>query len=226
MSKQDPKVKKSPPRGAEALSKIDSVGAKTEQPSVAIQHIPISRIKANPSNPRVMRDEKFAKLKKSLTDFPDMLNYRTLVAVTDGDHYMVLGGNMRLRAMQDLGIKTAPVMLADHWTEEQRREFIIKDNVGYGEWNYDDLANEWDAGDLDDWGLDLPFLGHEVNNMTENDLDMSEEFDPVGVPAGQQRVVFIFDGPKEAESWLKREPSLQVKKAGTAWTVNLSTRYT
>lgn len=170
MSKQDPKVKKSPPRGAEAPSKIESVGAKPEQPSVAVQQIPLSRIKANPSNPRVMRDEKFAKLKKSIQDFPDMLNYRTLVAVTDTDgKFMVLGGNMRLRAMQDLGIKTAPVMLADHWTEEQRREFIIKDNVGFGEHDWDQLANEWNADDLSDWGLDLPVAQDFTNKEVDTD---------------------------------------------------------
>lgn len=139
--------------------KIPSTGRPSHEAkelAVAIQEIPISKLKGNPKNPRVLRDAKFAKLKKSIQDFPDMLNYRTIVAVTDGDKYMVLGGNMRLRAMQELGIKTAPVMLADHWTEEQRREFTIKDNVGFGEWNWDDLANEWGADDLEDWGLDLP----------------------------------------------------------------------
>lgn len=129
--------------------------AKHGAPSTVIT-VPIGSLKGNPKNPRVLRDEKFAKLKKSIKDFPDMLNYRTIVAVTDGDKYMVLGGNMRLRALQDLGIKTAPVMLADHWTEEQRREFIIKDNVGFGEWNWSALANEWDDGELADWGLDVP----------------------------------------------------------------------
>lgn len=85
MSEQDPKVKRSPPRGAEAPSKIENAVAKNERPSVAIQHIPISRIKANPSNPRVMRDDRFAKLKRSITEFPDMLNKRPIVAVTDKD---------------------------------------------------------------------------------------------------------------------------------------------
>lgn len=122
-----------------------------------IEMVSTTKLKANPTNPRVLRDEKFEKLKRSITDFPDMLNYRAIVAVTDTDgKYMVLGGNMRLRALQDLKIKEAPVMLADHWTEEQRREFIIKDNVGFGEWDWDQLANEWDAGQLDEWGLDVP----------------------------------------------------------------------
>ena len=128
-------------------------------------NIPIGRLRANPNNPRVLRDDKFAKLKKSIQDFPDMLNYRAIVCVTDVDgKFMVLGGNMRLRALQDLGIKEAPVMLADHWTEEQRREFIIKDNVGFGEWDWDALANEWDADELSDWGMDLPKLDFEDAN--------------------------------------------------------------
>ena len=125
--------------------------------AIEVQRLPLSSIKANPSNPRVLRDEKFAKLKQSLQDFPDMLNYRAIVCVTDTDgKLMVLGGNMRLRALQDIGVKEAPVMLADHWTEEQRREFIIKDNVGFGEWDWEQLANEWDGEQLADWGLDLP----------------------------------------------------------------------
>lgn len=124
--------------------------------------VPLSSIKPNPSNPRTLRDEKFLKLRKSLEDFPDMLNYRAIVAVTDTDgKYMVLGGNMRLRALQDLKVKDVPVMLADHWTEEQRREFIIKDNVGFGEWDWDALANEWDAAELGEWGLDLPDVAEE-----------------------------------------------------------------
>jgi len=120
-------------------------------------NVPIGKLKANPTNPRVLRDDKFAKLKASIQSFPDMLNKRPIVAVTDTDgKLMVLGGNMRLRACMDLGMKEVPVILADEWTEEQRREFIIKDNVGFGEWDWDQLANEWDEVQLADWGLDLP----------------------------------------------------------------------
>jgi hypothetical protein len=118
--------------------------------------VPTSKLKPNPSNPRILRDEKFLKLKASIESFPDMLNKRPIVAVTDTDgKYMVIGGNMRLRACQDLKLKEVPIILADEWTEEQRREFIIKDNVGFGEWDWDQLANEWDAGDLSEWGLDI-----------------------------------------------------------------------
>ena len=120
-------------------------------------NVPIGQLKPNPTNPRVLRDDKFAKLKASIQSFPDMLNKRPIVAVTDTDgKLMVLGGNMRLRACMDLGMKEVPVILADEWTEEQRREFIIKDNVGFGEWDWDGLANEWDAGQLSEWGLEAP----------------------------------------------------------------------
>ena len=125
--------------------------------------VPLSRLKPNPSNPRIMRDDRFAKLKKSITEFPDMLNKRPIVAVTDKDgKLMVLGGNMRLRACQDLKMKTVPVVLADDWTEEQRRRFIIADNVGFGEHDWEMLANEWDAEELTEWGIDLPKYPIEV----------------------------------------------------------------
>jgi hypothetical protein len=122
-----------------------------------MQHVPIGQIKANPRNPRVIKDDKFAKLKASIESFPQMLEKRPLVCFTDTDgKYVVLGGNMRLRAAQELKIKELPLLLADDWTEEQKAEFLIKDNVGFGEWNWDDLANEWDAEKLEKWGLDLP----------------------------------------------------------------------
>lgn len=123
-----------------------------------MQIVKINKLKGNPSNPRVLRDDKFAKLKKSIEEFPDMLNKRPIVAVTDKDgKLMVLGGNMRLRACQELGLKEVPVILADEWTEEQRREFIIKDNVGFGEWDWRALANEWDTNKLQEWGMEMPF---------------------------------------------------------------------
>jgi DNA modification methylase len=118
--------------------------------------VPLSKLKGNPDNPRILRDEKFLKLKKSISDFPDMLELPGDRGREPGRQYMVLGGNMRLRPCMDLKIKEAPVMLADHWTVEQRREFTIKDNVGFGEWDWDALANGWDTDQLQDWGMDLP----------------------------------------------------------------------
>ena len=119
--------------------------------------VKISAIKANSKNPRVIKDEKFRKLVQSIREFPDMLNKRPLICFTDVDKkYVVLGGNMRLKAAQEIGLKEMPIILADDWTQEQKDEFLIKDNVGFGEWNWDDLANEWDADLLDNWGLDIP----------------------------------------------------------------------
>lgn len=141
-------------------------------------NIPIGRLRANPTNPRVLRDDKFAKLKQSLQDFPDMLNKRPIVAVTDADgKFMVLGGNMRLRACQDLKMKEVPVILADEWTEEQRREFIVKDNVGFGEWDWEQLANEWDAGQLSDWGLVVP-IATDFDAGTMDDQGSLDEIAP------------------------------------------------
>ena len=119
--------------------------------------VKITDIKTNPNNPRIIRDEKYKKLLKSIQEFPDMLNKRPIVAFTDKDgKYVVLGGNMRLKALKELKYKEAPIIVADEWTEEQKHEFLIKDNVGFGEWDWDSLANEWDTEKLEDWGLDLP----------------------------------------------------------------------
>jgi ParB-like chromosome segregation protein Spo0J len=124
--------------------------------------ININEVKPNPKNPRIIKDGKFQKLVKSIQEFPDMLNKRPLVVFTDVDNkYVVLGGNMRLKACKEIGLKEIPIIIADEWTEEQKNEFLIKDNVGFGEWDWDSLANEWDAEKLDDWGLDLPILMNE-----------------------------------------------------------------
>jgi ParB-like chromosome segregation protein Spo0J len=125
--------------------------------------VALTKLKNNPKNPRVIRDEKFNKLKKSIEDFPDMLEKRPLVVFTDKDgKFVVLGGNMRLKAAKELGIKELPVILADEWTEEQKAQFLIKDNVNFGEWNHEELANEWDAIQLQEWGLDLPVMADYV----------------------------------------------------------------
>lgn len=113
----------------------------------------IKEIKPNPDNPRVIKDDKFAKLKKSIQDFPQMLELRPLVL---DENNIVLGGNMRLRALQDLGIEEVPIIYAKDLTEEQKKEFTIKDNLNYGEWDWDVLANEWDVEKLADWGMDIP----------------------------------------------------------------------
>jgi hypothetical protein len=118
-----------------------------------IQNVPINTVKANPNNPRIIKDDKFAKLVKSINEFPQMLNLRPIVV---NDDMVVLGGNMRLKACKEAGLKEIPIIKASELTEQQQKEFIVKDNVGYGEWDWNDLANNWDSEQLIDWGLDIP----------------------------------------------------------------------
>lgn len=137
--------------------------------------VPISRVKPNPNNPRIIKDEKFAKLVKSIQDFPDMLNKRPLVCYTDTDgQFVVLGGNMRLKAAKECKLKEIPIILADEWTAEQRAEFLIKDNVGFGEWDWEQLANEWDVQQLEDWGLDVPDFEGEELEAQEDDYEIPD----------------------------------------------------
>ena len=116
------------------------------------QTISISKVQANPNNPRIIKDHKFNSLVKSIKEFPKMLNVRPIVV---DENYVVLGGNMRLRACQEAGLKEIPVMVLENFTEKEQREFAIKDNVSFGEWDWELLANDWDEKDLTDWGLDV-----------------------------------------------------------------------
>ena len=120
--------------------------------------IQLSSIKFNTKNPRKITDKNLKNLIKSIEDFPEMMEKRPIVCVTGEDGLLVpLGGNMRLRALKELKIKEIPnswVMLADDWTDEQRNEFIIKDNVSFGDWDLELLDMEFDKELLQDWGLD------------------------------------------------------------------------
>jgi hypothetical protein len=128
----------------------------------------IKDVKPNPKNPRVIRDGKFQKLVTSIKEFPDMLNKRPLIVFTDVDgKYCVLGGNMRLKALNELKYTEIPVIIADEWNEEQKAEFLIKDNVGFGEWDWDQLGNEWDAEKLNDWGLEVPYYSEDEINLDD-----------------------------------------------------------
>lgn len=184
--------------------------------------VKISEVKINPNNPRLIKDDKFKKLCQSIKDFPEMLDIRPIVVNQD---MIVLGGNMRLKACQEVGIKEVPIIIADNLTEAQQREFLIKDNVSGGEWDWDLLANEWEVEELQDWGLDLPKWadGLDVNNMTDDDVNIEEEFNPIGTMDGKQRVVFLFDGAEEAESYLN-SLKVEFKKMNMAWQVDLSTQ--
>jgi hypothetical protein len=128
---------------------------------------PINKIKLNPNNPRLVKDDKFKKLVKSIQDFPEMLKIRPIVV---NDDMIVLGGNMRLKACKEAGLKEVPVIKASSLTEEQQREFIIKDNVGFGEWDWDMIANERDQEQVTEWGLDIPDFDNENNEKEPVDL--------------------------------------------------------
>jgi DNA modification methylase len=132
-----------------------------------IQNVPINTVKANPNNPRIIKDDKFAKLVKSINEFPQMLKLRPIVV---NDDMVVLGGNMRLKACKEAGLKEIPIIKASELTEQQQKEFIVKDNVGYGEWDWNDLANNWDEQELIDWGLDIPGFDAEVIEAEEDDF--------------------------------------------------------
>lgn len=136
--------------------------------------IPIKSIKGNPKNPRIIKDDKFQKLVKSLQNFPEMATVRPVVCNTD---MVILGGNMRWKAAIEAGWKEMPVTVVD-WPEDKQQEFIIKDNVSGGEWNWDDLANEWDVDLLNEWGLDLPdFSIGEEPEAEEDDYEVPDEIE-------------------------------------------------
>jgi len=125
----------------------------------------LTQIKPNPDNPRTIRDKNFKKLVNSIKEFPEMLDLRPIVVNKD---MVILGGNMRYRACQEAGLKEVPVIIADKLTEKKQREFVIKDNISGGEWDWDLLANEWSTDELNDWGLDVPDW-----NANEPEIDLS-----------------------------------------------------
>ena len=136
-------------------------------------------IKPNPNNPRVLRDDKFQKLKQSITEFPKMLSLRPMVI---DENNVVLGGNMRLRALQELGftdVEEAWVKRSSDLTEDEKKRFIIADNVAFGEWDWDTLANDWDVVDLEAWGLEIPQFNQDINLddfFEENNEEKEEKF--------------------------------------------------
>jgi hypothetical protein len=192
----------------------------------------LSDIKQNPNNPRIIKDDKFQKLVNSIKDFPKMMTLRPMVINADN---IVLGGNMRLKALKELKYKEIPdewVKRADDLSEEETRRFIIADNVGFGEHDWEILSNEWDMEELSEWGLDMPnwSAGVDENNMTDEDVDIEDEIDPIGSASDLMKIVFIFDNEQEAETFMSLNHKEQDYKkvsgpAGKIWQVNLSTTY-
>ena len=194
-----------------------------------IEKINIKDIKLNPNNPRTIKDDNFKKLVKSVKDFPEMLEIRPIVVNDDG---IILGGNMRYKACKEAGLKEIFIIKASNLTEAQQKEFLIKDNVSGGEWDWNMLANEWDEIELGEWGLDIPnwSKGIDANNMSEDDIDTDENFDPIGTSKGLHKIIFIFDNEDEAIKWYgDNNIKSDYKKFGgsdvSVWHVNLSTKY-
>jgi ParB-like chromosome segregation protein Spo0J len=129
--------------------------------------LPVDQVKPNPDNPRIIKDKAFKKLVQSLKDFPEMAEVREVVLNKD---HIILGGNMRFRAMKEAGWKDIPVKIVD-WSIEKQREFIVKDNVSGGEWDWDILANEWNGELLADWGLEFPIYDEPDISLNDGEKD-------------------------------------------------------
>ena len=152
-----------------------------------VAKVKINSIKTNPKNPRLIKDDKFKKLVNSIKEFPQMLELRPIVV---DENNIILGGNMRHKACIEAGLKEVYIVQAKDLTELQKDEFIVKDNVGFGEWDWDILANEWDAEKLDDWGLDVP------------KIQDYQEIEPSGYDATQKWFLNIeFENEQECEKW-------------------------
>lgn len=136
--------------------------------------IKISKIKSNPNNPRVIKDYKFKNLLKSIVDFPDMLKLRPIIV---DEKNIILGGNMRYKACLQLKHETVWVVQADDLTEKQKKQFVIKDNSSFGEWDWDILANDWDTKELKDWGIDVWQPEEEIDYSVLDEIDLEEQID-------------------------------------------------
>jgi len=158
-----------------------------------MQLVDIKEVINNEDNPRFIKDGKFEKLVKSIKEFPEMLKLRPIVV---NKEMIVLGGNMRLKACKEAGLKQVWILKAEELTEEQEREFIVKDNVGFGEWDWDILANEWDTSLIEEWGLDLN-IGDKIDLLNENEeieIEQSLQILP-------QKEYIIVYADKDSEEW-------------------------
>lgn len=163
-----------------------------------IIEVAVEKIKDNPNNPRKIQNDKIEKLKKSIQEFPEMLQFRTLVCVTDDEDgkFFPLGGNQRLRAIRELGIKKVPIMVADTWTEDQRNQFVVKDNVSFGEWDFGKLDTQFSFEAQINFGIDRDFsfkIAKNEPNNEQNDEPNNESKDelndyPKDEPKNEERL--------------------------------------
>lgn len=183
--------------------------------------VSIKEVRPNKANPRIIKDNKFHKLVKSIKEFPEMLEKRPIVV---DENNIVLGGNMRLKASLDAGLKEVWIDTAEGWTEEQKNEFIIKDNVNFGEWEWDMLSNEWNSAELEDWGLDVWQNADDVIAMVNKGDEYSEwvgmpEFEPKEEPF---KIVINFLNEKDRDKYVQENKLkfLAKKEGGRTWSAN------
>jgi hypothetical protein len=186
-----------------------------------MQRAAIGTILPNPSNPRIIKDYKFKKLVKSIEDFPQMLELRPIVV---DSNMVVLGGNMRLKACIAAGLKEVPIIVADQLTDIQKNEFIIKDNVGFGEWDWDQLANQWDMDLLNEWGMDVPYTEDEIEEMGNPVNDNSEKPFALELDAESNYLVLKFNTDIDwiqAKTIFELESVASKRANGKAWSIGI-----
>ena len=158
----------------------------------------INELKQNESNPRIIKEAKFKKLVQSIKDFPEMLELRPIIVDED---MTILGGNMRYKACVQAGLNEVSVKIAKGLTEEQKKEFIVKDNVGFGEWDWDSLGNEWDNVKLGEWGMDVWQPEEAVDYSVLDDIDLGKTLEDK--TAGVKRAIQIEFEPEHYDEAVK-----------------------
>jgi ParB-like chromosome segregation protein Spo0J len=159
----------------------------------------LSEVKLNPNNPRLIKDDNFKKLVQSIKDFPEMLDIRPIVVNAD---MVILGGNMRFKACKEAGLKEVPIIIADNLTEEQQREFLIKDNVSGGEWDFEMLGNEWNVDELTDWGLEIPIF---MDEPSYEDLIGEEKNKPASMKITFKTVEQLQEAENDIQELIDRK---------------------
>jgi len=184
-----------------------------------LKKIKIDKINMNPKNPRVIKDYKFDKLVRSIKEFPQMLKIRPIIV---DENNIILGGNMRYKACIDAGLKDVYVYIEKELTEKQKEEFIVKDNVNFGDWDWDILGNEWKTTDLDEWGLD-------VWQNTDDNIEMinkGNEFSEwVGMPEFEAKdldikIIITFETEEARQEYADKHNMQFSVKAKKAWSTS------
>jgi len=169
--------------------------------------VPILNIKTNTSNPRIIKDDKFRKLVQSLREFPEMLEKRPIVV---DENMVILGGNMRFMASKEIGLKEIDVIVADNWTDKQKKEFIIKDNINFGVWDWDILANEWSNEELNEWGLDVMAFNEDFGEESLTDDNIPEELDQVIITFSMPNYTYE-KADDQIQQLIKKYPNIKCK---------------